>query len=126
LTDTIASLENSASPAAAVNRIVFPSMLATLEGRLVEAEALSVEILQAPGIAPEEILAYAALMQLAVRREQGRLAEVVPIWRFAAERPQAGAVLAFVLAETGEYEEAAKLLQARSQNAFRDLPQDLS
>jgi class 3 adenylate cyclase len=115
-----------ATPAMTVNRIVFPQMLASMEGRLVEAEALSLEMLHVRGIAPQEALAYAAVMQLGVRREQGRLAEMVPMLRVASERPQVGALLAFILAETGALDEAASVLHDKSSNAFRDLPDDLS
>jgi class 3 adenylate cyclase len=108
-------------------QIVFPQMLATLEGRLVEAEALTVEMAHASAIAPQERLAYTAIGQLGIRREQGRLAELVPVFRLVAgRRPQGAPTLAFLLAETGELDEAADLLRDARSRRFRDVPDDLT
>jgi class 3 adenylate cyclase len=116
------------APYVVIGRIVAPQMMATMEGRLVEADALSLEILDVTGaISPVEALVYAATMQLAVRREQGRLAELVPVWTaIAGQGPIQSAVAAFILAETGDLDAAAIALHARSGDGFGDIPDDLA
>jgi class 3 adenylate cyclase/tetratricopeptide (TPR) repeat protein len=111
-----------------LNHIVVPQMLAVMEGRLVEAEALCNEMFQVSrAISPQEALTWGAIMQLAVRREQGRLAELAPLWSmFVAERPQVIATVAFALAETGELDQAAIHLHEAARTDFRDVADDLS
>jgi hypothetical protein len=116
------------APRVVIGRIVAPQMMAMMEGRLVEADALSLEILNVTGaISPVEALVYAAIMQLAVRREQGRLAELVPVWTtIAAQGPSEAAVAAFILAEAGDLDAAAIALHTRSGDGFGDIPDDLA
>jgi hypothetical protein len=120
--------EGDALPGQSLYRILVPQMIATMEGRLVEAEALCNEMFQeSRAISPQEALVYGAVMQLAVRREQGRLAELAPLWStFVAERPPVIATVAFALAETGDLDQAAIHLQEASRENFGGVADDLS
>jgi hypothetical protein len=72
-------------------------------------------------------MSYSALMQLAVRREQDRLAELVALFTAIAHQgPAPAALAAFVLADSGGLEEAALRLDAASDQGFSDVPDDLS
>lgn len=117
-----------AAPNVVIGLIVAPQMVATMDGRLVEAEALSREILSVTGgISPQEALVYAATMQLAVRREQGRLAELASFWTaIATQGAVTASIAAFVLAETDDLDGAAILLHDASGNDFDDIPDDLA
>jgi class 3 adenylate cyclase len=124
---------DDASPGLNVMRIIIPQTIATLEGRLVDADVLSVEVLRLRDVAPAEALAFTATMQLATRREQGRLADIVPMWIAVAAQGDVNATTgagaataAFVLAETGDRDAAAIRLHAASGDGFRDIPDDLS
>ena len=69
-------------------------MIATIEGRLVEAEALSIEqfaVWRKAGM--PEAITYRATEQLAVRREQDRLAEIIPNWSAFVEAPAARSIV---------------------------------
>jgi class 3 adenylate cyclase len=104
-------------------------MIATVEGRLIEAEALSIEqfdVWRKAGIA--EAGTYRATEQVAVRREQGRLAEIIPGWKqHVAAHPRDLASLgtvAFALTETGQLDEAARLLDDMHRAGFRTMGDD--
>jgi class 3 adenylate cyclase len=117
----------AAIPGAVQARIAMPHAIAMMEGHLVEAEVLSREMFDASrGIVAPDAIVYGALMQLAVRREQGRLAGIVAGWQAAATTllPSA-AVAAFILAEMGELDEAASRLDEPARTGFAELPDDL-
>jgi len=104
-------------------------MIATIEGRLVEAEALSLEqfaVWRKAGM--PEAITYRATEQLAVRREQGRLVEIIPNWSaFAEARPRAASsasTVAFALAESGDLDAAATRLDAAWRADFRTMPDE--
>jgi len=102
---------------------------ALLEGRLEEAERLAREVLdrgqraQAQGTA----LVFAAQM-FAVRREQGRLDELEPIFRaFVQQYPRLHAsrcTLADLYRELGREADARREFERLAANDFADLPQD--
>jgi hypothetical protein len=96
------------------------------ELRLVEAEALSIEqwrVWRPMNLA--EAITYRAVQQFAGKREQGRLAEVVPAWReYAADHPRdmaAAAVIAYSVATIGDLDEAARRLHDASGAGFHDI-----
>jgi hypothetical protein len=104
-------------------------MIATLEGRLVEAEAISIEqfaVWRRAGM--PEAVTYRATEQLAVRREQGRLADIIANWSaFAEARPRAASsasTVAFALAESGDLDDAARGLQTAWRADFRTMPDE--
>ncbi len=103
--------------------------LALLDGHLVESDALSreqFEVWTRAGM--PEAVTYRATTTLAIRREQGRLAEIVDAWdQFHASNPDeaaAAATVAFALAEGGDLDAAAVRLHAGSLGDFRDIPSD--
>jgi predicted ATPase/class 3 adenylate cyclase len=104
-------------------------MIATIEGRLIEAEALAIEqfeLWRRAGM--PEAYTYRATEQLGVRREQGRLAEIVPGWqRHVDAHPRDAAsrgTIAFALAETGRLDDAARLLDEQHRSGFPTMPDD--
>lgn len=104
-------------------------MLAAIDGRLVESEALSreqFEVWTRSGM--PEAITYRATTALALRREQGRLAEIVDAWdEFHAANPDeaaAAATVAFALTEQGDLDGAALRLEAGAAGDFRDIPPD--
>jgi DNA-binding SARP family transcriptional activator/tetratricopeptide (TPR) repeat protein len=90
---------------------VWRAMLALLDGRLADAERLSAEALSS-GVLPEGLTApqYYAIQLLAIRREQGRMAELETAAReLSAANPSLSAWragLATLLCETGRPDEA--------------------
>ncbi len=110
--------------------LLLSQALATLEGRLDVAEALSAEasdVREATGIAQSD--AVGAIAQLALRREQDRMAELIPASTGdVTSRPPAGAaaaVEAFALVESGHRDDAAILLHRAGHAAFNDIPDDV-
>ena len=104
-------------------------MLAAIDGHLVESDALSreqFEVWSRAGM--PEAVTYRATTTLAIRREQGRLAEIVDAWdAFHTANPDeaaAAATVAFALAEGGDLDGAAVRLHAGSVGGFRDIPSD--
>jgi hypothetical protein len=109
--------------------LLVEQMLMVNDGRLVEAQALSVELFEvwsAAGI--PEATTYQGTTGMATRREQGRLAQIIDAWSaFLADHPGAASVdatVAFALAETGDVDRAAARLEAACRNGFRDMPAD--
>jgi class 3 adenylate cyclase len=104
--------------------------LAMREGRLVEADALSLEQFEVwrTGGLTREAVTYRATQQFGARREQGRLAEVISGWDAAAQTDgpagAAAAGAAFALAVTGHADEAAMRLHEAAVNGFRDVPDE--
>lgn len=88
---------------------------ACLEGDLVLAEEQADRFLTLSGaVGPQRVMAVYGALITAIRREQGRLAEVVPmVERLYADQPMVVAwkgVLAMLFAETGELERADVLV----------------
>ena len=110
--------------------LLLSQTLATLEGRLDDAEALSAEasdVRRTTGIAQSD--AVGAIAQLSLRREQDRMAELIPaLTTDDTSRPPAGAaaaVEAFALVESGYRDDAAILLHRAGHAAFNDVPDDV-
>lgn len=118
-------------PLTARSLLFIAQHIAAVDGRLAEAEALSAEMYQswhAAGI--PEAVTYRSTQRFAVRREQGRLAEIVPVFRaFVEALPDAAvarSMLAFALAETGDLDEAGALFDLSAAAGFGDIPDDAS
>lgn len=127
--DALAQLHADGNPLALRVLLMAEQMLATVEGRLIEAEALSIEqfeVWRKAGI--PEALTYRSTEQLAVRREQGRLADIVSGWqRFVAEHPRDASsrgTVAFALAENGDLDSAARMLDDISRAGFATMSDD--
>jgi tetratricopeptide (TPR) repeat protein len=109
------------------NAVMFRAMRALLAGQLEEADELSSRAV-ALGVRAEAITStqYYAIQQLAIRREQGRMAELEPAARRLAEefpeRPAYRVALATLLWETGRLEQAGAEVE---RVAFDDIPVDL-
>jgi hypothetical protein len=110
-------------------QLLIEQMLETVDGRLVEAQSLSIELFRvwsAAGL--PEAVTYQGTTGVATRREQGRLAQIIDGWSaFLAAHPgasSADATIAFALAETGDIDAAATRLEAASHDGFRDMPAD--
>jgi hypothetical protein len=109
---------------------IIDQMTATISGRLVEAEALSQEqydLWRRAGM--PEAITYRSVEQLAVKREQDRLAEIIPGWmRFLSAHPavagSSAGVVAFAFAETGALDEAAARLHEADRAGFDTIPDE--
>jgi DNA-binding SARP family transcriptional activator len=102
---------------------------AYLEGRLEDYEALADEVLALGQEGQDEVATHAfGVSMLFLRREQGRLGEVVEtIESFAAGYPQMPAwrcALAWTFAELDRRPDARQELDALARNDFTDLPRD--
>jgi class 3 adenylate cyclase len=109
--------------------LLLEQMLMVNDGRLVEAQSLSVELFQVWSAAGmPEAVTYQGTTGLATRREQGRLAQIIDGWNaFLAEHPGAASVdatVAFALAETGDLDPAATRLEDACRRRFQDMPAD--
>ncbi len=111
------------------NASVWRAMRALLAGRLVQAERFAAEAL-ALGAPGETVTApqYYAAQLLAIRREQGRMAELEQpareLVRSNPLRPVWRAALATLLCELDRTEEARAELDAVASRNFRDIEQD--
>ena len=111
------------------NAIVWRAMRALLAGKLEEADELAAEALAA-GAPAESVTApqYYAIQLLAIRREQGRLAELEDAARQMVAsnpaRPAWRAALSMVLCETGKDAEARAELELLAAHEFEDVPHD--
>lgn len=111
--------------------LLVEQMIATLDGRVADAEALSEEAValrRATRIAEADRLR--AIEQLALAREHDRLAEVLPVLcDHVATQPgvaTAGeAAVAFVLAAAGYHDDAACRLHRAWDAGFGDMPDDV-
>jgi eukaryotic-like serine/threonine-protein kinase len=106
------------------------TMRALLEGRLEEAEELSNRALAIGQRDSPSSAAAAFGMQMAfLRREQGRLDEVIEPLRLIAERGSAFPVfrcsLAWAYAELGRHEDARGELEPLARDGFAQLPRDM-
>jgi hypothetical protein len=106
------------------------AMMALLEGRFAEVEPLATHAL---GLCSERqsrnAAQYYGVQLLALRREQGRLAEMIDATaNFAAAYPAVPtwrATLAWVHAELGHDDDARLELERLAANDFADLPRDM-
>jgi tetratricopeptide (TPR) repeat protein len=111
------------------NTIVWRAMKALCAGELEQAEAAAAEALAA-GAPVEAVTApqYYAIQLLAIRREQGRMAELEPAARQMVQtnphRPAWRAALADLLFESGRPEEAREQFELLAAADFTDIPQD--
>ena len=111
------------------NAAVWRAMLALLGGRLQEADTLASQALAA-GAHVENVTApqYYAIQLLAIRREQGRMAEIEqPAREFVQSnpnRPAWRAGLVTLLLEIGSPEEAQAEFAALAAHDFEDVPHD--
>lgn len=108
---------------------VWRAMHALAQGRLVDAERLSLEAFQMRNSRGNTAAQYFGSQLLVLRREQGRLAEIVdgigaftadnpalPIWRLAH---------AWVYAELDRTAEAERELERQGAQDFSDIPRDM-
>lgn len=110
-------------------QLLIGQMIATIEGRLVEAQALSVELFRAWSAAGmPEAVTYQGTTGVGTRREQGRLGQIVEGWSgFLAAHPgaaSADATVAFALLETGDVDGAASRLENAARAGFDVMPAD--
>jgi class 3 adenylate cyclase/tetratricopeptide (TPR) repeat protein len=108
---------------------VFRGMLASLEGRLADAESLMQRALEVGGGRQGEIaVQFFAAQLLTVRDHQGRLGEMEPAIRAYAEQfPDALAIraaLAMIYALQGRPDEARENFEMAAANDFADIPRD--
>jgi tetratricopeptide (TPR) repeat protein len=111
-------------------RGVIWTILALLEGRLADAEALIAQAAKAGLLVTPWDAGFAHVVATAaLRREQDRLAEVVDALHEAVPRylsyPLLGCVLVYVQAATGQESEARRSLREWVETDFRGLPRDL-
>jgi DNA-binding SARP family transcriptional activator len=111
------------------NAAVWRAMQALLAGRLELAEQLASGAVAA-GSHPESVTApqYYAAQLLAIRREQGRIAELEHPARTLVEenphRPAWRAALTTLLWDTGRHDEARTEFERLSRASFEDIPRD--
>ena len=109
----------------------FRSCRALLAGRLAEAEALATEgFMLGQEAGQPDAGAWMAALLWGVRREQGRLDELVPaVEAEVATRPGLPTwrlVLAQAYCDVGRLEEARAIYEPFARNGFEDLPYDLA
>lgn len=108
---------------------VYEAVLALAAGRFDEAEQAAES---AHEVGDSSNIVFDAgvygLQMFAIRREQGRLKEVLPLMRFLSERHGEEAVwrpgLTVLYAELGMLEESSRELDALSPDAFASIPRD--
>ncbi len=108
---------------------VWRTMRALLAGRLEQADRLATEALAAGSIGESVAAAqYYAIQLLAIRREQGRMAELEQPAREMVgsnpDRPAWRAAVATLLWESGRFEEAQAEFSAIAENDFADIERD--
>ena len=101
--------------------------LALLEGRFADAEALVESVLRSGGSSmPWDALIFSRVQRFALRLEDGRLAELEPaIRRSAAEfptRPLFGCLLARLLIELGDQDQARPVFEQLAAGRFGGIP----
>jgi tetratricopeptide (TPR) repeat protein len=111
-------------------RGVIWTILALLEGRLADAEALIEQTAKAGLLVTPWDAGFAQIVAtVGLRREQDRLPEVVDALQAAVPRylsyPLLGCVLTFVQAATGHEVEASRSMREWVETDFRGLPRDL-
>ena len=112
-----AMAESTRNGAARRMQLLLDQMIATIDGRLVEAQSLSIELVRAWSAAGmPEATTYQGTTGVATRREQARLDQIIEGWSlFLAMHPTASSAdstIAFALLETGDVDGAASRLDA--------------
>jgi hypothetical protein len=109
------------------SQLLLGQTIALLDGHLADAEALSTEAADVQR--PRDTAGRAgALARMALRREDDRLGELIPLLAPEATSPPPSATtaaLAFALMETGQRDDAAILLHSAGRAGFGDIPDDL-
>jgi class 3 adenylate cyclase len=110
-------------------QLLVDQMIATIEGRLVEADALSRELFDVWRRAGmPEATTYRATTSLAVGREQGRLAATVRGWEafvdLHADAYSSIVVVAFTYAEMGDLDRAALWMAKITEAGLAAMPSD--
>jgi len=108
--------------------LLVEQMIATIDGRLVEARALAQEQFNLWSKVNEaEAIIYRGTENLAIAREEGRLARLLPAWQaLLSTSSTAGAIpatVAFMLATTGQVDAAAGMLHERLEG-FDTMPDE--
>jgi len=112
------------------SHLLLSQSIATLDGRLVDADARSREASDMWRMTGSvETDKGRAVAQIALRREQSRLAELIPaLTADGTARPAAAlavAASAFALVESGSRDDAAILLHRADHSGFHDIPDDV-
>jgi hypothetical protein len=110
--------------------LLWQTMRALLAGSLEDADQLAAEALAAGGPGdPITASQYYAIQLLAIRRDQGRMAELEPaarqLVRENPDRPAWRAALANLLCEDGRLSEAREEFERLAAHDFEDVPKDL-
>jgi class 3 adenylate cyclase len=125
----VALAKRTREPAPTWIAVVYRGTWATLEGRFEEAERLANEALElARRFEHAGGPSFHAIQISRVRAEQGRLAEMIPVYRAILDSaPNAGwrARLAQVYAELGHETEARREFELLAADDFAGIPQDL-
>jgi hypothetical protein len=108
---------------------LFRAMQALFEGRLGEAEQLALKAFETGRLAdPDNFLQMYSVQVFAIRREQGRLEEMVPATQaFVANLPAVPAWragLAYQYAEVGRIDEASGEFEVLAADGFSAIPAD--
>ena len=114
-------------PASRCLAAVVKAKLALLEGRFADAEALVESALRSGGSSvPSDAVIFSRVQRFALRLEDGRLAELEPaIRRSAAEfptRPLFGCLLARLLTELGDQDQARSVFEQLAAGRFAGIP----
>ena len=101
---------------------------ALLDGRFDEVEELAAGAFSKPeGASPDALNSYAGHL-LALRREQGRLTELIPVIESAIEEnptlPAYRVALALALLESGDADQAGAILVEVAPDTFAVIPRD--
>jgi tetratricopeptide (TPR) repeat protein len=114
-------------PAARCMAAVVMASLAMLEGRFADAEALVESALRSGGSSmPWDAAIFSRVQRFALRLEDGRLAELEPAIRRSVEefptRPLFGCLLARLLAELGDQDQARFVFEQLAAGRFAGIP----
>jgi tetratricopeptide (TPR) repeat protein len=128
--DTLAEVSEGGQNQVAVrSHLRIGQSIATLDGRLADADTLSAEVSETwPVTATAEPDAARALAQIPLRREQDRLAELIGALATNVTSPASAAVpaaAAFALLETGQRDDAAIALHRADAAGFGTIPDDV-
>jgi class 3 adenylate cyclase len=117
------------SPMNAAHARQIRAMLAMLDGRLDDADELAARVLELGADDADYAVGYAGQIQ-ALRRDQGRSAEMLPLLQaFAASNADlslAPAAVALTMTECDQLDEAATILERYASAGFELLPRDFS
>ena len=114
-------------PASRFMATVVQASLALLEGRFADAEALVESALRSGGSSmPWDAVIFSRVQRFALRLEDGRLAELEPAIRRSVEefptRPLFGCLLARLLTELGDQDQARSVFEQLATGRFGGIP----